>query len=88
MQNWLSSAVILIALFGGFIALVFWAWGKSQKPAFEAASYLPLENELLVNETLVDERLENTSADNESSTLKDERISVDLASVKASEKNL
>lgn len=45
MQSWLTSAVILIALFAGFVALVFWAWDKRQKPEFDAASHLPLEED-------------------------------------------
>jgi cytochrome c oxidase cbb3-type subunit 4 len=28
-----------------FLALVVWAWGRNRKPAFDAASRLPLEDD-------------------------------------------
>ncbi len=45
MPEYLSSAVVLIALFACFIGLVIWAWSKNRNSTFNHASHLPLEDD-------------------------------------------
>ncbi|MBT8140825.1 MAG: cbb3-type cytochrome c oxidase subunit 3 [Gammaproteobacteria bacterium] len=47
MQNWLSSAIILVCLFAAFIALVIWAWSSKRRPDFQAASEMPLQDDIV-----------------------------------------
>jgi cytochrome c oxidase cbb3-type subunit IV len=37
--------IITAVLLGLFVWLVFWAWSKARRPAFDAAARLPLEDQ-------------------------------------------
>jgi len=52
MQDWVTSAIILIALFAGFIALVVWSWSKARQSEFNAASQLPLQDDVAETQTV------------------------------------
>jgi cytochrome c oxidase cbb3-type subunit IV len=46
----LFRGIVTAVLLGLFVWLVFWAWSRSRKDAFDAAARLPLENESLEEE--------------------------------------
>ena len=52
MQDSTISGILLVALFVCFIAVVYWAWSSKRHTAFDAASRLPLEDDIEVIESL------------------------------------
>jgi cbb3-type cytochrome oxidase subunit 3 len=38
-------SIITVLMFGSFIALWFWAWRRENKPSYDAAARLPLDDQ-------------------------------------------